>query len=225
MLHAARRGLAKSHPALVLVAGEAGMGKSRLVAQFLQGTGDRRARTTISVECLEHAPQPFGPVRDAIAALARVTERPLPPILARLVARDTTGETIEKADLFAAATSFLRELARDRATIVTVEDVHWSDATTLEFLGHVASRIERTRLMIVATYRSDESETNEALSAAIARAMREPTTTRIDLRALKSEQVRALLNGALEVTRLSSARPSKTSSRGPRAIRSSARSC
>jgi DNA-binding CsgD family transcriptional regulator len=197
-LHAVRRGLAKSRPAFVLVAGEAGMGKSRLVAQFLQGTGDRRARTTISVECLEHGPQPFGPVRDAIAALARISETPLPPILSRLVARDTTSETIEKADLFAAATSFLRELARDRATILTVEDVHWSDATTLEFLGHVASRIERTRLMIVATYRSDESENKEALSAAIARAMREPTTIRIDLRALKSEQVRALLSGALE---------------------------
>jgi DNA-binding CsgD family transcriptional regulator len=198
-LHAARRGLARSHPAFVIVGGEAGIGKSRLVAQFLQATGDsRRTRTTISVECLENAPQPFGPVRDAIESLARLTKVPLPPILARLVARDTTSEAIEKADLFAAATTFLREIARDRATILTVEDLHWSDATTLEFLGHLASRIERTRLLIVATYRSDEAEGNAELSAAIARAMREPTTIRLDLRALKGAQVRELLHGALD---------------------------
>jgi DNA-binding CsgD family transcriptional regulator len=197
-LHAARRGLAQSHPAFVLVGGEAGIGKSRLLAQFARGTGDRRSRTVVAVQCLEHARQPFGPVRDAVAALARAAETALPPILARFIARDTTAEATEKADLFAAITSFLRERARERATIVTIEDLHWSDATTMEYLGYVASRIAGTRLLLIATYRSEACEGNDALSATIARAMRESTTFRIDLRTLKGAQIRALLDGALE---------------------------
>ena len=198
VLNAARRGLAQSQAAFVLIGGEAGIGKSRLLAQFTRGAGDRRSRTILATECLEHAPQPFGPVRDAIAALARATDTPLPPILARFIARDTAGEAVEKADLFSAVIAFLRDRARERATIVTIEDLHWSDATTLEFLGYVASRIAGTRLLIVATYRSDESDANPALSATIARTMREPTTFRIDLKSLKDAHVRALLDGALQ---------------------------
>jgi DNA-binding NarL/FixJ family response regulator len=198
LLHAARRALAKSQPAFVLIGGDAGIGKSRLLAQFLRGMSDRRARTIVSTECLEYAPQPFGPVRDAIAALARITGAALPPLLARFVARETTGEAIEKADLFAAVTAFLRERALERATIVTFEDLHWSDATTLEYLGYVASRLAGSRLLLIATYRSDEAESNDALSATIARAMREPTTFRLDLHALTSMQLRALLQGALD---------------------------
>jgi predicted ATPase len=195
LLHASRRALAQSHASLVLIGGEAGIGKSRLLAQFLRGAGDnRRLRAIVCAECFEHAPQPFGPVRDVITELARVTNSPLPPTLARFVARETNGETLEKAELFA----FLRERARDRATIVAIEDLHWSDATTIEFLGYLAARITGTRLLVIATYRSEMSEANGALSAAIARAMREPATFHVELSALKAPQLRELLCGALE---------------------------
>jgi DNA-binding CsgD family transcriptional regulator len=197
-LHAARRDLAKSRPAFVLIGGEAGIGKSRLLAHFVRGTGAGRARTVVSAECLEYAPQAFGPVRDAVARLAGATHARLPPTLERFVARDTSGGPIEKADLFAAITVFLRACARDRVTIVTFEDLHWADATTLEYLGYVASQIAGTRLLIIVTYRSDEAEGHAALSAAIARAMREPSTFRLDLAGLKNTEVRALLDGALE---------------------------
>jgi DNA-binding NarL/FixJ family response regulator len=197
-LHAARNGLARSRAAFVLIGGEAGIGKSRLLAQFVRGAGDRRARTIAQAECLEHAPQPFGPIRDAIAILARGTDAPLPPVLASLISRETTAELVEKADLFAAVAAYLKDRARERATILTIEDLHWADATTLEFLGYLSARIGGTRLLIVGTYRSDESESHEALSAALARAMRDPTTVRIDLRSLKRAELRALLHGALE---------------------------
>lgn len=196
-LHAARRALAQSRPAFVLIGGEAGIGKSRLLAQFVRTTSDARTRAIVSTECLEHAPQPFGPVRDAIAALARITNATLPPLLARFVDRDALGGAIEKPDLFAAVTTFLRERARDRATILTFEDLHWSDATTLEYLGYLASRLAGSRILVIATYRSDEAEGNEALMATVARAMREATTFRLDLRALKNAQLRDLLHGAL----------------------------
>jgi DNA-binding CsgD family transcriptional regulator len=196
-LHAARRALARSQPAFVLVGGEAGIGKSRLLAQFVRSTSDGRGRAIVSTECLEHAPQPFGPVRDAVAGLARITGSTLPPILTRFVDREAIGEAIEKADLFAAVTTFLRERAQGRATILTFEDLHWSDATTLEYLGYLASRMAGSRLLVIATYRSDEAEGNDALTATVARAMREATTLRLDLRALKNAQLRDLLHGAL----------------------------
>jgi hypothetical protein len=137
-LHEARRGLSRSRSAFVLIGGDAGIGKSRLLAAFVRTVADGRARNIVSVECLEYAPAPFGPIRDAVEQLARSARLTLPPLLARFVARDVPAPTIEKAELFLAIADFFRACARERATIVTIEDIHWGDATTLEFLAYAA---------------------------------------------------------------------------------------
>jgi DNA-binding CsgD family transcriptional regulator len=198
LLHEARRGLAKSQAACVLIGGDAGIGKSRLLAQFVRQLADGRVRNVVAVECLEYAPAPFGPIREALDRLTRMARLPLSPLLARFVARDVSSDKIEKADLFFAVAEFFRECARERATIVTIEDVHWADATTLEFLGYAASRFAGSRILVVATYRSNETERYEPLGAAIARLVREPSTFRLELDALAKADVRALIAGALE---------------------------
>lgn len=197
-LHDAKRGLSKSRPAFVLIGGDAGIGKSRLLAQFLRHVASGRARTIASVDCLEHASSPFGPIRNAVETLARSARLPLPALLAQFVARDTASDTIEKADLFFALVDFFRACARSRATIVTIEDLHWADATTLEFLGYAAARIAGSRILVVATYRSNETKPHESLDAAIGRLMREPPTFRIELDGLAKAELRALIHGALD---------------------------
>jgi DNA-binding NarL/FixJ family response regulator len=195
LLQDARRALARSRPAVVLIEGEAGIGKSRLLGQFVDNAGEGRARTLVGVECLEHAAAPFGPIRDALAQLERASRIALPRALAAFVARDPTVEALEKADLFATVADYLRACARQRSTILTIEDLHWADATTLEFIGYAAAHVGGTRLLIVATYRSDETERRDALTSAVARAMREPHTFRLELRALKGALIRDLLHG------------------------------
>jgi DNA-binding CsgD family transcriptional regulator/tetratricopeptide (TPR) repeat protein len=198
MLHEARRGLSRSRAAFVLVGGDAGIGKSRLLAAFSRSMAEGRSRNLVNVECLEYAPAPFGPIRDALERLARSARLALPPLLGRFVTRDISTGTIEKAELFLAVADFFRSCARERATIVTIEDLHWADATTLEFLGYAAPRFAGSRLLLVATYRSNEIERYAALKTTIARLLREPGTFRLELESLAKADVRALIAGALE---------------------------
>jgi predicted ATPase len=114
LLHEARRGLAKSQAACVLIGGDAGIGKSRLLAQFVRQLADGRVRNVVAVECLEYAPAPFGPIREALDRLTRMARLPLSPLLARFVARDVSSDKIEKADLFFAVAEFFRECAPAR---------------------------------------------------------------------------------------------------------------
>jgi DNA-binding CsgD family transcriptional regulator len=198
VLSDAKRGLSKSHPAFVLLGGDAGIGKSRLLDQFLRNVANERTRNVASVECLEYAPAPFGPIRQVLDQLARTARLALPPPLAQFVARDVASETFEKADLFLAVVDFFRKCANQRATIVTIEDLHWADAMTLEFLSFAASRLAGSRLLIIVTYRSNETEHYETLRAAIARLIREPITFRIELEGLAKAELRALILGALD---------------------------
>ena len=209
VLDQARQELAKGRGAVVLIAGDAGIGKSRLVAEFLHKLRSGRLRNVASAECLERAPQPLGPIR-ALAASLRRTLRAgeLPADVTRALAQLRLGASddlpgtepapLDKAELFAALTTLLRTAATERATILAVEDLHWADPSTLDFLVYLAPRIASTRLLLLATYRSDEAEAEGPLRSALARLAREPVVRRLDLRALAGEDLRALLSGALD---------------------------
>jgi DNA-binding CsgD family transcriptional regulator len=204
LLGDARRALAQSRASIVLIAGEAGIGKTRLLSHFLRRTGEGRARRLATAECLEHAPQALGPIRSLLRTLG-VSATGQAPRVASALAQLAPTETgvaplpvLEKSELFDALATVLRSLADERATIVSIEDVHWADAATLEFLAFLAPRIAGSRLLIVATYRSDEVEANETLRSSLARLARESTVRRIDLRALGPSDFRMLLAGALD---------------------------
>jgi DNA-binding CsgD family transcriptional regulator len=203
LLGDARRALAQSRASIVLIAGEAGIGKTRLLSHFLRRTGEGRARRLATAECLEHAPQALGPIRSLLRSLGVSATGQAPDVasaLAQLAPNEDVARlpVLEKSELFGALAAVLRSLADDRATILSIEDVHWADAATLEFLAFLAPRIAGSRLLIVATYRSDEVEANEALRSSLARMTRESTVRRIDLRALGPSDFRALLAGALD---------------------------
>ncbi len=105
---------------------------------------------------------------------------------------------MEKTELFSMLARALRSLSDERAAILSIEDLHWADAATLEFLAFLAPRIAGSRLLIVATYRSDEVAANVALRSSLARMSREASVRRIDLAALGTSDFRTLLAGALD---------------------------
>jgi DNA-binding CsgD family transcriptional regulator/tetratricopeptide (TPR) repeat protein len=204
LLGDARRALAQSRASIVLIAGEAGIGKTRLLSHFLRRTGEGRARRLASAECLEHALQALGPIRSLLRALGVSAEDQAPDVARALGQLVPSGDdaarlpVLEKSELFGALATVLRSLADERATIVAIEDIHWADAATLEFLAFLAPRIAGSRLLVIATYRSDEVEANETLRSSLARMTRESTVRRIDLRALGASDFRNLLAGALD---------------------------
>ena len=125
---------------LVLVAGGAGLGKSSLVEHFV--SEHRREARTLWGGCdALSTPRPLGPVYEIAAQTSTLGSRP-------------PGGDESRDWLFRV---LLEDLARsDRASIVVLEDLHWADAATLDFLRFIGRRIQRTSAIFLATYRDDE---------------------------------------------------------------------
>ena len=140
-LSAALDGLIRhSVGACVLVVGEAGVGKTSLVRRFLDL---RRSQADIYWGACEalFTPRPLGPIADSASALPRGLAAPV-----------HTGTTYN--GLFPSGLAFLRE--RPRATVLVIEDAHWADEATLDFIKYVGRRIDSTRALLVVTLRDEE---------------------------------------------------------------------
>ncbi|MBC5801190.1 MAG: AAA family ATPase [Candidatus Eremiobacteraeota bacterium] len=211
VLDGARRALAQSQGSMVLVGGEPGIGKTRLIAQFMRSAAEGRSRNLATAECLERAQQPFGPIRTFLEAFeqaasaverpanVRTAQRQLAPSgqPAHEAAGTETITALEKAQLFPALASFFKLVADKRATVAAIEDIQWADASTLDFLTFFVPQIATMRLMLIATYRSDYVEGNAPLTKALARLLREAHVHHIVLEPLSRGDVRTLMADAL----------------------------
>ena len=185
-LNELRRGLGQGRGRVVLIGGEAGVGKSRLLGQFMGAVArEPRPRHVASADCIEYAERPFGPFRDLLAGLGGS--------FAAL-----SGAQLDKTAIFASVADFFRTLAAERATVVTIEDLQWCDRSSLELLAYLAAHVEGMRLLIVATYRSEDAESREPLFDVISRLAHEPTVERIALEAFDAPQTRELIERALD---------------------------
>jgi len=126
--------------ACALVVGEAGVGKTSLVRRFLDLRLGQADIYWGACEAL-FTPRPLGPIADIASAL--------PPGLAAQV---HTGNTY--SGLFPSFLAFLRE--RPRPTVLVIEDAHWADEATLDFIKYLGRRIDSTRALLVVTLRDDE---------------------------------------------------------------------
>src|SRR6478752_280770 len=157
---------------VLLVGGEAGVGKSRLVGELSD-----RARVAGAVVlrgwCIEHGDDvmPLAPVADLlrdIVALATSLELdeiigPAVEILSRLVPEfdpdrqpPRSESPLSMVSLSDGVLRALRGLSERRPVVVVLEDLHWSDASTRQLLMFLAPRISRHRVVLIATYRTDE---------------------------------------------------------------------
>lgn len=162
---------------VVAISGEAGLGKSALVRRFT--AGQRGARVLLGACDALFAPHPLGPLRD----VARQTGGALLSALA-------IGSPREQ--VFAAA---LDELDAGPTTILVVEDVHWADEATLDFLKHVGRRIARLRAVLVITFRDDAVDARHPLRFVLGDLSRD-VLRRIELEPLSSAAVASLARRA-----------------------------
>jgi DNA-binding CsgD family transcriptional regulator len=125
---------------LLLIAGEAGLGKSSLVEQFVAETRQHACILWGACDALD-TPRALGPVHE-IASQTSLLERHV----------EAPDESRDR--LFGALFALLSP--PNRPSIVVLEDVHWADESTLDFFRFIGRRIQRTAALMIATYREEE---------------------------------------------------------------------
>jgi DNA-binding CsgD family transcriptional regulator len=200
-------------PRLVFVAGESGVGKSRLLGEF-----ERRARAlgarTVGGECIELGEDelPFAPLVGAVRPLARADDPAfdgLPEFargeLARLApelgapaperTEDREGESQRR--LFDALLSLLEQLGADDGVVFWLEDIHWADRSTRAFLAFLNANIRDERVLVVSTYRSDELHRRHPLRPLLNELERGPCARRLELPPFDRGELEAQLTDIL----------------------------
>jgi DNA-binding CsgD family transcriptional regulator/tetratricopeptide (TPR) repeat protein len=197
-------------PALVLVAGEAGVGKTRLVSEFGQLARAGGGRVLVG-GCLDlaDATLPYGPVAQALRGLIReLPEDEIATVLGP--ARDEIGRLIPsvadvlgvapvdpaedtfgyaQARLFELMLGLLGRLSGLAPTILAIEDVQWIDRATRDLLTFLVRNLAGERLAIVVTVRTDGLDRGHPTSAWLADLERHGRGVRLDLARLGRAEV------------------------------------
>ena len=192
---------------VVLITGEAGLGKTRLTAEFACHAHGRGARVLYGrcdeelavpylpwIEALEHWVDHAG--EQEIAALddsCRLQLARLLPTLARRSTDAGEGASADQYALVGAVTRLLATLAAERPTVVVLDDLHWADDGTLLLLRQVATSLPDARLLLVGTYRDTDLGSDDALTETSARLHRVEGVQRMHLSGLSDLEVVALL--------------------------------
>ena len=172
------RSVAGGHGHVALVSGEAGIGKTSLVAELAARAAGEARTWWGACDALE-TPHPLAPLQD----IARGGEAGFAALLA-------SGE---RSRLFEAVLSELQ--AGPRPTLFVVEDAHWADEATPDLLKFVGRRIGQSRCLLVVTFRDDELETAHPLRGLSAQLPAE-RVSRLELPRLSPEAVATLARGA-----------------------------
>jgi DNA-binding CsgD family transcriptional regulator len=192
---------AAGQPVVALVSGDAGVGKTRLVAE-LAGVAAARGFMVLSGRCAELGDSvPYLPLADALRSAA--TGQGQPELAAAIAARPVLGlllpdggasETaggevpgMAQQQLFGAVLGMLAELARGTPVLLVLEDMHWADRSTRDLLTFLSRVLHRERVAVVATYRTDDLHRGHPLRAVAAELLRLPSVTAIELGALRDE--------------------------------------
>jgi len=135
---------------LVFVSGEAGAGKSALVEQFAQ-QAPRGARLLWGHCDALQTSRVLGPVNEVASGLS--------------LAGPSRTEGMSREPLFG---RLLERLSPPQPpSLVVLEDVHWADEATLDFVRFLGRRIQRTRCLLIATHRDDELSATHPLRAVL----------------------------------------------------------
>jgi DNA-binding CsgD family transcriptional regulator/tetratricopeptide (TPR) repeat protein len=148
---------------LVLVGGEAGVGKTALLRAFSEGLPPR-VRVLWGACAPLRTPRPFGPLIDVAEA-----------------AGGELGELVAGAPRpYEVAVALLAELRGRSPTVLVLEDVHWADEATLDVLGTLAAKVESVPALVLASYRAEEVDRSVQLRFVLGELVRRPGRLKLE---------------------------------------------
>lgn len=198
---------------VVLMAGEPGIGKTRLCQEFAS-TCVREGALVLWGRSGEEALVAYQPFVEALGWYVRSCEERelrsqmravgqgaelaafLPDLQARLgdvASPERTDAEAQRYRTFQATSDFLASLSRSHPVLLVLDDLHWADRPTLLLLKHIARDTNGCRLCIVGTFRDTELGRASPLGDLLADLRREDNVERISLRGLGLEEVKALV--------------------------------
>ncbi|MEA2271927.1 MAG: hypothetical protein QOI98_635 [Solirubrobacteraceae bacterium] len=201
---------AAGRPELFVMGGDAGVGKTRLVEEFVAraaGTG----ATALVGGCIdvEERGLPLGPFVEAMRDYTRRLDDErrrqlggaelgrLLPDLGEPAAGPARAIGASQGRLFELALGLLGRIAADQPLVLVLEDLHWSDRSTRDLLAFLVRNLRAERIVLVATYRSDELHRGHPLRPFLAELDRGRRTCRLDLRPFNRAELAEHLEGIL----------------------------
>ncbi|MGI8332454.1 helix-turn-helix transcriptional regulator [Actinomadura scrupuli] len=204
VLTAALDAAAAGRPGVILISGDAGIGKTRLAGQ-LAATARERGWAVLVGQCAELGESmPYLPLADALRHATRDPARApgvwdalrSRPVLGRLLPDGDTGPgpgadrpELAQQQLFGAALGLLGELSDTDPVLLVLEDLHWADRSTRDLLTFLSRVLQHERVCLVGTYRSDDLGRRHPLRKVIAELLRLPSVTSLGLRPLEPAEM------------------------------------
>ena len=199
LLGSFRREAAGGHGRIVLISGEAGVGKSRILAHF-EATLSSGGRTISAfARCVEFVQTPLGPLRELLQGLEHCSSVPRDARTRALIERltfegaDDANASRPSGLLFESIDAAFARYAAAGSLVLLVEDLQWADRSTLGFLTYLADRIAKRRMLVVATYRSHEVDANRSSLADFAPLLVKQLVTDVSLASLDEDATRELV--------------------------------
>jgi DNA-binding NarL/FixJ family response regulator len=207
--------VASGRPATRIVAGDAGIGKTRLIGELVQRAERDGARVLVG-ECMQlgETGLPFGPIVSALRPLVHNEEPgrldellgPGRVELARLLPdlgnatigdrHDTPRTAVaSQARLFEVVLGLLRRLADEAPLVLVLEDLHWADPSTRDLLRFLVRSARAARILFVASYRSDELHRRHPLRPLLADLERHEGVETIEIGGFEADDLTEQLAG------------------------------
>ncbi|MEV0583133.1 AAA family ATPase [Nonomuraea sp. NPDC050310] len=204
----ARKGTATA----VLVGGEAGVGKTRLVQRFSEHAVQGGAHVLFG-GCVELSTEglAYAPFTAALRQLVRETStgqvaallpegagRDLARLLPEFGEPSGDGETdAGRARLFEQFLTLLERVSETRPTILVIEDIHWADRSSRDLIAFLSRNLRSAQVLMVLTYRSDDLHRQHPLRPVLAELGRVDGVLRLDLPRLSRDEVAEQMAGIL----------------------------
>ena len=203
---------------ILLVSGEAGMGKTTIAGQlarlaFEEGAcvlfghceEDLASPYQLFSEALQHyvAHAPDERIRTHVATHGSALARLVPALasrVSRLQASRATDADTERFLMFAAVGGLLADMAKAQPVVLVLDDLQWADRASLLLLSHVAATELDTRMLVVGTYRDSELAHAHDLREALGMLRRHEGVSRVELGGLDDAGVVELMQGVVGYT-------------------------
>jgi DNA-binding CsgD family transcriptional regulator/tetratricopeptide (TPR) repeat protein len=171
---------------VLLIAGEPGVGKTRVAQWAASAAAAAGVRSGWGWASEDEGSPPYWPFRQAMRGIDGVG-----PVVFDVAAPDRRAESVaqERFRLFEEVAGALRAAAEPRGLLLVLDDMQWADPASLGLLVHLARGLADSRLFLLVNYRDTETSGTQPLLDALAALTREATVSRLHLQGLSEPEV------------------------------------